>query len=291
MSLVKRNLDVTFQLGQGDFGTGGFDTVKLSGLRISAKVIKAGGYGMNTAQLQIYGMSLEKMNKLATLGMQVILTRKNTVTLEAGDEGSSMSTVFSGTIFRAWGNFESSPDVPFHVEAHSPLFESVAPVKPSSYTGATKVSDVMSALAGKMNLKFENNGVNTTLNSPYFWGAGRNQMIQAAEAAGIMSSCVIDDGTLAIWKPGDSRGGDVPTISAATGMRAYPAYTSVGIKVGTLFNPAIKYGMKIKVQSILTPANGEWVIYKLEHDLESNVPGGRWFTEIGAARPGSVVIS
>ena len=40
------------------------------------------------------------------------------------------------------------------------------------------------------------------------------------------------------------------------------------------------------MESEQKPANGEWVTFSLDYDLESQVPKGRWFTTIGAARPG-----
>ena len=33
-------------------------------------------------------------------------------------------------------------------------------------------------------------------------------------------------------------------------------------------------------------ANGTWSVYSLDHDLESLVPGGAWFSNVGAIRPG-----
>lgn len=284
MSFVQRQITVTFSLGQGSFGNSGQNTVKLSGLRISAKIVKAGGPSMSTLQMQVYGMQLSQMNQLSTLGMQLILYRRNTVVVEAGDVDSGMATVFVGTITNAWADMQSAPDVPFRVEAHTGLLESVQTVPPSSYTGPTNVSVVMSSLATKMGLAFENNGISIILSNPYFYGSPRNQAKAAAQAAGI--EWIIDNGKLAIWPKGQARGGSIPLISPDTGMRGYPMYTSKGVQVVTLFNPSIGYGGKINVQSSLTPACGEWVVCGLDYDLDAQVPHGKWFTSINAVRPG-----
>jgi len=291
VAFVERAINVTFKLGQGQFGGSGADTVTLSGLRVSSKIIKAGGPSMGTAQLQVYGMTLSQMNKLSTLGMQITLQRKNTLLVEAGDADVGMATVFVGTIYNAWVDMQGAPEVPFHVEAHVGLFEAIAPAKPSSFTGSADVATIMSGLATQMGLKFENNGVSIKLANPYFWGSARDQAMACAEAAGLRSSWIIDNGTLAIWNPGQPRGQQVPLISADTGMELSPTYTSKGIMVKTLFNPSIGYGSKIKVESSLTPANGEWVVYSLDHDLDAKFPGGQWHSTIGAARPGSVVVA
>lgn len=284
MALAERLINVTFTLGEGSFGDTGQNTVKLSGLRISAKIVKAGGPSMSTLQMQVYGMTLSQMNQLSTLGMAPRLVRRNTVLVEAGDANSGMGTVFIGTITNAWADMQSAPDVPFRVEAHTGLIEAVSVQPPSSFTGPTSVATIMSGLAVAMGLTFENNGVKTVLANPYFYGSPREQAKACAEAAGC--EWIIDGNKLAIWNVGGFRGGEIPLISKLTGMDNYPSYTSMGISVRTLFNPSIGYGGKIKVESTLKPASGEWVVFSLDYDLESKVPKGRWFTTIGAARPG-----
>lgn len=67
-------------------------------------------------------------------------------------------------------------------------------------------------------------------------------------------------------------------------MVGYPAFTQSGIIVATLFVPTLKRGGQITVQSDLAPACGTWWINNLTYDLESMVPGGKWFAVIEAGR-------
>lgn len=292
MSFVKRKLRYTFRLGEGQFGTAGTDQAVLPDtLRSSARIIKAGGPSMSTAQLLIYGMSLSLMNKLSTLGMLITLVRKNSVLVEAGDDQNGFSAVFVGTILNAWAELSQQPIVPFHVEAFTGALEAVQPVKPTSFTGPTDVASIMSGLATQMGLKFENSGVQTKLRNPYFWGSPRDQVTQCVEAAGLRGSWIIDNGTLAIWKPGAARGAQSPEISPTTGLQGYPTYTSKGVQFVTTYNPSIGYGSKVNIKSSQEPANGEWVVYKMDYDLEANSPGGKWSSTIEAARPGLVVVA
>lgn len=288
MAFVERLLRVTFILGEGAFGETGANTVILSNLRIGSKIVKAGGPSMGTMQLQVFGLKLSLMNQLSTLGVIPTLIRRNTVSLEAGDSVNGMAVVFQGTITNAWSDFQASPDISFHVEAHTGLLEAVQPIQPSSFRGPASVAVIMSGLATQMGLAFENSGVTTVLANPYFYGSARNQAQSCAEAANI--EWIIDNGKLAIWPKLQSRGGQIPLVSAETGMVGYPAYTSKGIMLKTIFNPAIGYGSRISVKSILTPACGEWIVYSLNHDLDAQVPNGQWFTSIEAAPPGQVVV-
>ncbi len=286
---VRRELDITFNLGEGAFGDSGFNTVKLTGLRASAQIKKAGGPSMGSMQLQVYGMTLSTMNKLSTLGIVWTLVRKNTVIVEAGDEGGAKTTVFIGTIQNAWADMQSAPDVVFRVDAFTGLLEAVATSEPSSYTGSTDAALIMASLATKMGLPFENNGVSVKLPSPYFYGSPRNQAKACAEQGNF--NWIIDDARLAIWPKGGKRGGVAPLISKETGMKGYPTYTSKGIIVETLFNPSVGYGAPINVKSLFDAATGTWIVYSLDHDLDAAVPHGKWFTTIGATQQGLVVVS
>jgi len=284
MSFVERLIDVTFTLASGTFAESGTNTVKLSGLRVSAKIVKAGGNAMGTAQIDVYGMTLSMMNKLSTLGMKVILVPRNTVTLEAGDSQNGMAVVFQGTITNAYANFDNSPDVSLYVEAHTGLTEATQFIPPTSFQGGVDAALVMSGFAAQMGRAFVNNGVSVQLSNPHYYGSVRDQAKACAEEAGINWS--LDDPLkLEIWPRDGSRGGSVPLISPDTGMDGYPAYTPNGIMVKTLFNPSIGLGGQINVQSMLTPACGTWTVYMLDHDLDSKVPDGNWFTRVSGINP------
>jgi hypothetical protein len=281
MSLVRRAIDLTFNLGTGSFGIGGFGTTKVSGLRVSARILKAGGNGMSTASIQIFGMQLNTMNKLSTLGVVATQQRRNTVMIEAGDD-SSKSVVFVGTITNAWADFQNAPSVVFNVEAAAGLIEDMQTTKAISFKGSTDVANIMKQIATSANLKFENNGVNVKLASPNFPGSPRQQAKACAEHAGI--EWIIDNGTLAIWPRGQSRSSAATLLSPQTGMVGYPTFTSMGIMVKSIFNKGLAFGGKITVQSQLTPANGEWIIYNLNYELDAQLPRGSWFCVMAASK-------
>lgn len=282
--IVKRLLAATFALGGGKtFIESGKNAVRLSGLRMKAKIDRAGGPSMSKLQLQIYGMTFSMMNQLSTLGMLVTMVQRNSITLEAGTDDSGLAICFQGTITAAWGDFDDAPNTCFHVEAHTGLDLAVCPTPPISYKGNADVATIMAGIASQMGLAFENNGVTAKLNNPYFAGSLRDQAKYCADHAGI--SWIIEDSTLAIWPKNGSRGGAVPLVSPETGMKGYPQFTAQGIKLTTLYNPSIGFGKKIKVQSDLTPACGIWGVFDLGHDLSCEDPGGPWFTRVQAYNP------
>ena len=91
---------------------------------------------------------------------------------------------------------------------------------------------------------------------------------------------MVDDGVLAIWPPGGARSGSIPLISPQTGMVGYPTMNNIGPVVKTLYNPGIKFGSTVKIESRVRPACGIWQVTQLEHALESEVESGEWFSHL-----------
>jgi hypothetical protein len=62
-------------------------------------------------------------------------------------------------------------------------------------------------------------------------------------------------------------------------MVGYPTHTQAGISVTVLFNRSIVFGGRVRLESELVPAIGDtWTPYMVTHDLEAEMPGGKWFT-------------
>lgn len=292
MTFVRRRIEVTFQLGQVTLSgeaagsntfADGSDTVTLRGLRTSAVITKAGTPAASTLAMQIYGMRLDTMNKLATLGLVYTQIKRNVVTVKAGDEGSTLAVAFRGTVMQAWIDFGSMPQVALHVEAQTLGAESVLPAETTSIKGSADVAQLMKGFADKMGLTFENSGIKARIANPYFYGSVAQQAAACATAAGI--NWFVDNGVLAIWPRGESREGTVPLISPETGLVGYPGFTAYGISLRTIFNPNAKFNGDIKVQSSLEGVaklntTGIWTIYNIDHEIESQVPGGKWFTSL-----------
>lgn len=275
MAFVQRLLQFTFALGEGTFGGGGSNQITVSGLRASVKVARSGGPAMGTLDAVIYGMTDSQMNSLTTLGLIATTHRRNSVTVQAGDSGSALAVVFTGTIRDAWGDYNSQPEVGFRVMAQTGFIEALEPVPPTSVKGNADVAALLSGLAAQMNISFENNGVSISLSNPYLSGSPRVQARQIVEQAGIEWNGM-DNGVLAIWNPGDSRGGSAALVSINTGMIGYPSFTSQGIRIRSVFNPSIGFGQKIQVQSSLPKANGVWKVCDLDYELDTLTPNGKW---------------
>lgn len=279
MSIPRRRIDITITLGTGTFGDEVGDTVTLTGLRVHAMVLAVGGAAQGALNMRVFGMPLDLMQRLTTVGAIANTIRgANKVQVAAGDEGGALTTIYEGTIDSAYGDFNAAPDVAYNITALSALTAAMKPVGASSYKGATDVATIMRDLASKAGYAFDDHGVQVTLASPYFPGAVYQQIQACARAANI--GYTVDRGTLHIWPKSSARGGEVPLLSPETGMIGYPAFSSVGLQVSSLFTPTAALGGRVDIKSLLKVANGRWRIARVQHDLQSETPGGHWFTQL-----------
>lgn len=276
---ARRHLDVSLSLGTGDFGNGQPNTLNLSGLRVSAAIVAAGAPSFAQAQIRVFGMTLDHMNKLSRLGLVYWYEgRNNAVALSAGSDGSAMTLVFQGNVRSAWAAPGDGPSVPFIVTALDGGLAALKPIPPSSYQGAVDVATIAADLAKQMGLRFVNNGVSAIISNPYLAGTAATQLQKIRDATGINAE--IDGGVLAIWPKNGTRGGAIPLINKDTGMISSPTFNDTGITVSMRFNPSITFGATVQVQSQLTMACGLWTVYQVAHELESETPGGNWQTTI-----------
>jgi hypothetical protein len=242
-----------------------------------------GGDTHGQLEMRIFGLPLAMINRLTTIGPIMNQIRgQNTISVAVGNDGDALTTIFAGTIDRAWADFQAAPDVVLNISSLAALAAAVRPVAASSYKGSADVATIMKDLADHMGFAFENYGVTAKLSNPYFPGTAYAQMLQCARAANI--NATVDTNSLIIWPKNGVRGTDSPLVSPQTGMVGYPVFASDGMELTSIFLPGAKLGGSITVDSSLTAAVGPWYLFSVSHTLESLKPGGAWFTSMRCYR-------
>lgn len=286
-SFVQRRLQVSVTLtgnnpvsGQPNtFAGTGSDTVTFDDVRASARVTMSGTL-VNTADISVYGLDQSLMNEMSALGRVYQWVPFNELTLSAGLPGGGYTPVFAGHINMAFPDYNQQPDVPFRFICQAGQAYRSASVQPTSYAGQTNVADIMSGFARLMGVRFENDGITSTLYNPYYRGSLWEQVQKCADDAHVNAQLVDGASTLAIWPIGGQRSTQSqqpPLLSAATGMIGYPTFAPNGwIIVKTLFNPQVTFGATVAVESILPLANQNWIVQQMDLFLETMVPYGRW---------------
>lgn len=306
MTFVQRQLQITFTLPPADIplkapsftsapsGTSA-NTIVLTGLRASAKIIKAGGQSSAAATLEVYGMQQSDMNNLSTLGMRVNLVGHGTVTIAASDNNGNFGTVFKGTIMNAYFDPSAMPDVAFRVAAQTGAFDLVATTPPTSFRGSVDIVTVLSSIANASGRPFQNYGItpgSIMMQNPYYRGSAYDQVKQIAQDYGIHAFINDQDALVVLPLDGSTNdNGPVPIVSKATGMIGYPSFTADGIELRTVYNPSIGFRSNIQVQSDLPQASGLWIVHGLDHNLDAMTPKGQWFSDLHCYNPNAPVLA
>jgi hypothetical protein len=282
-----KKLRFIITLGTGKFGSSNNNRITLDGYRCTANIDKAGGMMMGTLKAKINGVSQQDMNNITTLQWKPQQRILNTVEVIA-IEGLTETFVFSGNIVNAWGDYQGMPDVFLNIQAQSAFFNGIQSAKPTSLKGGVNVAVIMKKLADQMELTFENNGVSTVIVDPYSSGSLKDQALYYANACNF--DLYIDDKTMAITTRNMPRKGAIPIISAESGMVGYPTFDGIGVNFQTLFNPAITFGGSIDIKTDIKQAAGKWVVTSMSHNLESEKPGGAWFSTIRGTANGLAIV-
>lgn len=275
---AQRAIDVTITIGKGQYGEKLGEPVTLTGCRVVASTQVYATQTQGLLNCLIYGVPLTLINQLTRIGIINQNVKTNAITVSAGDYTGTKSTVYEGEIWTAYGDFSGAPDVPLVVTAQSGIVNAVKPVAASSYKGSVDAATIMQSIAQEMGYSFKNDGVNVKLSNPYYSGTALDQFKSCARAAGALFA--IEGKTITIWPKSSTRSGAPIIVSPATGLVGYPAFSSNGIAITTLFNPNFELGGKVTLQSSLIPACGTWGIYAISHSIASEMPNGPWFTQL-----------
>jgi hypothetical protein len=283
----KKSLKFVITLGTGKFGSSNNNQVTLQGLRAIIDIDKAGGVQMSTLRAKIYGVSQSDMNSCVSLQFQSDTYLKNSIQVTAID-GTSQTLVYNGTIVNAWGDYKAMPDVFLYIQAGTGIPGILQPVPPTSFKGAVDVASAMAQLASNLGYTFENNGVTGQLSDVYLANTGLEQIKDLAKAIGC--DWGLDDNNVLWIAPRNTpRGGLIPLISKDTGMIGYPTFDKNGVNFDTLFNPAIRFHGAFKIVTDIPQAAGQWIAYSIAHRLESERPGGAWFSSIRGDKTGTSI--
>lgn len=272
-SFTRKSIEITIALDVD----GAANRFTFSGYAVNVSVSKSGGVEFSKAAVEIYGLPLDKMAQLTTLAWKPLNRRWNALEIRAG-EGENLAVIFTGEITISYADLNGGSPV-LRIEAQSGSYHVLVPDPQIALSGSQDVGGVMNMLAQKAGLQLENAGVSGSLSDCVLTGDPVTKMRQVADQIG--ADFFIDDGRAVLMPRGGVRAaeGSIPVVSADTGMIGYPTFTSQGIQAATYFNPALRIGANVKIESIVPSASGVWKIVSLTHELSANNPNASaWST-------------
>ncbi len=266
----------------------GSNVLTAEGLRTSAVVRFGGGAIMPQADVVIYGLNMPAMHKLMRIRWQDMRSMMNTIRVEAGDQGEDLNLVFQGNITFANIDTSNAPEIGLRISCMAGVLEAYRPSSPISFDGGKSVVAAIQEIADRMGYSFENSGVPDSLMM-------ENVMLTETDMNKIRRLCrayqidlYIEYGTIAIAPQGEARSLKIPVLTPNSGMIGYPVSTIQGVDVRCLWSPEIKFGGIIRIRdSLMQTANGDWRAFGVTTHLESELPGGNWFSDIQASHRGA----
>jgi hypothetical protein len=135
--------------------------------------VKAGGASQGEAHLRIFGMSLNLMNQLSTLGRTPVIIGRTRSRFPAGEE-DAVSLIFKGTISQAYTDLGGAPEG-FSSRRVLDAVPGGAVDPANQLPRRRRCCPDSAGLATQMGMTFENNGVSVILANPYFPGQRRHR--------------------------------------------------------------------------------------------------------------------
>lgn len=251
--------------------------------------VSQGGNQFGNAKVQIFGVPLEDMNQIARLWLET-LTPSTTDTLRIDVwDGATFVPFFSGVITWSAVNAAQAPNVVLEIEANDSAIGMIQPASPYAQEGPVLMQDALEAVLGPVGLVVE-----LAESVPvYQLVKVRLNGTPIEQASQLMSA--FPDLTWYInlqrflVRPVNGPLGGVPIpVNKNTGMIGYPVYSTSGITLATLFDPRVRPGVALDVQTAFDFVNRTlWVASVLQHSLQPNTPGGQWMTQVAAQSYGT----
>ncbi|SEC87266.1 hypothetical protein SAMN02787142_2104 [Burkholderia sp. WP9] len=251
--------------------------------------VRNGGAQFNSARVEIYGAPLDTMNQIARL-WNIAMAPQNTDTLQIDVwDGWNYIPLFAGVI--SWSTIEARqpPNVYLVVEANASFALGNMAVSPYANPGPVALQDVLTSVitpAG-FSLDYSSAAINPLMNDVRLTGSPLEQITQAiGHYPQLRFAFQLQ--RLVVTAVGQPFTADPILISPRNGMMGGPAFSSSSLQLATIFNPRIRQGVAIEVETEFTYVNQTaWLAAVVVHQLEPNVPGGAFTTSIACSAWGT----
>lgn len=279
-SFTIKTLQIEVTLATGSFSEGG-NTRIIEGLACNATITKPGLPEKNSASVSIWGLEYDAMAQMTMLAFKPLQYRRNILTVRAGEVGGTLAVAFRGNIVSAFADFNESPDVSMKFEADTGSYAQQIAKPPQTIRGEAKAEAIFQNLANESGYAYQNEGLSASVSNAWLSGSPLDKAIKLSNDIGC--ELYVDDDTIVTMPAGQARSGNAVLLNKDTGLIGYPTFNQDGISCRCIYNPDLRYGGLIRVESIVPRATGTWRIRKLTHELSAYNPGGGpWESQIEA---------
>ncbi len=245
--------------------------------------VRQGGNQFGNAKIEIYGVPPDTMNNIARLWLES-LTPQNTDTVSIDVfVNDDYVPFFQGVITWSAVNGGELPAVSLVIEANTAFALSNVAVSPYANAGPVALRDALAALITPHGfaLDFAADIPAIQCTDLRLTGAPLDQVIDLMRHYPQLTWTIVLQRL--IVRLANAPLTDTPVrVAVDNGMNRLPVYSSSGIQLDTLFNPLLRPGVAcdVETQQFDFVNRTLWVAAVLSHQIEPNVPGGRWTTSL-----------
>lgn len=279
-SFTNKTIQVVMAMAEGVFQNGA-NQITVEGLPTTVDIQKQGGDERPSCTVTIGNLNIDVVKQLTTLSFRPLQRFKNQITVNAGEVGKQLQTIFIGDFENAYGEFQNAPTMNLMVKAIAAQHGALMATPATSVDGTEQVAKLMEQWAIEAGCTLENKGVNASVKNVVYRGSPVDKAKTLARDVGI--DLIIDDGKFIITPNGKAVDGNAVLIDPKHGLLGYPAFSNDGIEFNMIFDPNVKIGGLVKIESIVPRASGIWKVTKITTKLEAYVPnGGSWNSSVSA---------
>ena len=279
-SFTNKTIQVVMAMAEGVFQNGA-NQITVEGLPTTVDIQKQGGDERPSCTVTIGNLNIDVVKQLTTLSFRPLQRFKNQITVNAGEVGKQLQTIFIGDFENAYGEFQNAPTMNLMVKAIAAQHGALMATPATSIDGTEQVAKLMEQWAVEAGCTLENKGVNASVKNVVYRGSPVDKAKTLARDVGI--DLIIDDGKFIITPNGQAVDGNAVLIDPKHGLLGYPAFSNDGIEFNMIFDPNVKIGGLVKIESIVPRASGIWKVTKITTKLEAYVPnGGSWNSSVSA---------
>ena len=262
-----------------------------NGLAIEVRINRATLPAGLSANINIYGISKEKMSAITTVVWKTGIVAYRPIKVFAND-GDGEHEIFVGQVMSAFPDYGKAPDICISITACAGAYENlVTDVPPSSIVEGSQASvrQFFDEICKSYKMTLVNNGVDENLKCsfPRSQGTGLlRRLVNASKAYNINVS--VEGSNVYIWPKEEKavvkKSEKVITKSDYIG---YPSFSTSGIDIKldkALWS--LKLGSCFTLKgSDIAAANDKWIVNKITYNISTKI-GGRWEMGISASRIG-----
>lgn len=280
----KRSIEVLFTLLSGT-GSARPKQYSFAGLRISARIqYMPGAYSV--ADIQVYGLSQDFMRQLLCFNGYAWdkgATVDNRIELRYIDETNV--TVFEGGIIDAIVDYNTAPEVPLCIHASATSISQLKTPPALSFKGSVAVETIIRTIVSKYipGQTVDNHGVTAVLKDESVNGSALDMITQVCEHANIRF-WQQNNTVIIAPKNGGRIDPDPIELSMENGLVGWPVMTNKGVMAQAIFSPEYVAMRTVRLACpALFDGKRSFFIEGVTHEVDSEIPDGKWFSQLSLA--------